>query len=63
MKDIYIILNEICQRENSQIPTWKQPSYLVGTSLTEYLKKGTLNTIYNNFFNELKHSWNTSTQI
>jgi len=43
--DINIVLNEICQRENSQIPTWKLPNYLVDTSLSERTKKETLNTI------------------
>jgi hypothetical protein len=38
MKDINIVYNEICQRENSQIPTWHQPNYLVDTSLTEHSK-------------------------
>jgi len=63
MKDINIIYIEICQRENSLIPTWHQPNYLVDTSLTEYSKKETPNTIYNNLFNELIHNSYVRTQI
>ncbi|KAE9525443.1 hypothetical protein AGLY_014243 [Aphis glycines] len=63
MMDINIEYNEICQRESSLIPTWQQPNYLVDTSLKEHLKKETPNTIYNNLFNELIHTSNTSTQI
>ncbi|XP_060871928.1 uncharacterized protein LOC132946087 [Metopolophium dirhodum] len=63
MMDINIEINEICQHESSLIPTWKQPNYLVDTSLTEHLRKETPNTIYNNLFNELIHTSNTSTQI
>jgi len=63
MVNINISSNPICQRENSQISTWKQTNYLLDTSLTEHLKKETSNTIYNNLFNELIHSSNTSSQI
>jgi len=63
MMDINIVFNEICQRENSQIPTWKLPNYLIDTSLSKHSKKETPNTIYSNLFNELIHTSNTSTQI
>ncbi|KAL4104307.1 hypothetical protein QTP88_019608 [Uroleucon formosanum] len=63
MMEINIVANEICQRENCQIPTWKQPNYRVDTSLSVHSKKETSNIIYNNLFNELIHSYSTSTQI
>jgi len=63
MMDMNISSNAICQHENIQIHTWKQPNYLIYISLTEHLKKETPNTIYNNLFNELIHSSNTSSQI
>lgn len=63
MKEINIVANAICQRENNQIPTWKQPNFWVDTSLTGHSKKETTNIIFNNLFNELIHSSNTSTQI
>jgi len=63
MMEINIVANEICQRENCQIPTWKQPNYRVDTSLSVHSKKETSNIIYNNVFNELIHSSSTSTQI
>lgn len=34
-----IVFNESCQRENSQIPTWKQPNYLVDKAFNRTLKK------------------------
>lgn len=45
MMDTNIVFDEISQRENNQLLSWKQPNYLVGTSLTEQLKKETPNTI------------------
>ncbi|KAL4126295.1 hypothetical protein QTP88_010517 [Uroleucon formosanum] len=63
MMEINIVANEICQRENCQIPTWKQPNYRVDTSLSVHSKKETSNIIYNNLFDELIHSSSTSTQI
>jgi len=53
MMDINISFDEICQRENCQIPTWKQQDYQIDTSLTEYSKSETPNTIYNNLFKEI----------
>jgi len=63
MTDINIDFNEICKPENSQIPTWKLPNYLVDTSLSVHSKKETPNTTYSNLFNEIIHASNTSTQI
>ncbi|XP_050066012.1 uncharacterized protein LOC126555090 [Aphis gossypii] len=63
MMEINIAANEICQRENCQIPTCKQPNYRVDTSLTIHSKKETSNIFYNNLFNELIHSSSSSTQI
>jgi hypothetical protein len=63
MMDINMVFIEICQRENSLMPTWKLPNYLVDTSLSEHSKKETPNTIYSNIFYELIHTSNTSTQI
>jgi len=63
MTDINIVFNEICERENSQIPTWKQSNYLVDTSLSVHSKKETPNITYSNLFDELIHTSNTSTQI
>lgn len=63
MMEINIVANEICQRENCQIPTCKQPNYRVDTSLTIHSKKETSNIFYNNLFNELIHSSSSSTQI
>lgn len=48
---------------SSLAPSWRTPTFIVDTSLTDCTKNETANTIYKNLFNEILDASTSSTQM